>query len=188
MTVRGSPYSRIISEFLAAAESRLSEAFRAHCNGVFFEGSGITSSSPEQLSQFIAHLGLSARYAAFRERLLAAEAFLKTDTDAVVELSVYDRCQSVQSSLAKMKDDTDIALRAALLAQQVSEMGLKQTGEDVSKSLQQITAAEEQLVAVLADLQFIQTQWRKVSAADLTKANLLQCEEAHAGMQACRTA
>jgi hypothetical protein len=31
------------------------------------------------------------------------EAFLKTDTDAVVELSVYDRCQSVQSSLAKMK-------------------------------------------------------------------------------------
>ncbi|MCV5276141.1 hypothetical protein OFC49_35975, partial [Escherichia coli] len=81
-----------------------------------------------------------------------------------------------------MKDDTDIALKTARLAQQVSEMGLKQTGEDVSNSLQQITAAEAQLVAVLADLQFIQTQWRKVSAADLTKANLLQCEEAHASM------
>ncbi|WP_227478830.1 AAA family ATPase [Escherichia coli] len=171
------------SASLAAAESKLSEAFRAHCNSIFFEESGITSSSPEQLSQFIAHLDLSARYAAFRERLLAAEAFLKTDTDAVVELSVYDRCQSVQSSLAKMKDDTDIALKTARLAQQVSEMGLKQTGEDVSNSLQQITAAEAQLVAVLADLQFIQTQWRKVSAADLTKANLLQCEEAHASMQ-----
>ncbi|HFO3211523.1 TPA: hypothetical protein ACHG3X_003771 [Escherichia coli] len=89
----------------------------------------------------------------------------------------------MQSSLAKMKDDTDIALKTARLAQQVSEMGLKQTGEDVSNSLQQITAAEAQLVAVLADLQFIQTQWRKVSAADLTKANLLQCEEAHASMQ-----
>ncbi|ORM90290.1 hypothetical protein HA50_22680 [Pantoea cypripedii] len=171
------------SASITAADRRLSEAFRAHCNSVFFEESGITSSSPEKLSQFIAHLGLSARYAAFRENLLTAEAFLKTGTDAVVELSVYDRCQLVQSSLAEMKDDTDIALQTARLAQQASEMGLKQTGEDVSQRLQHITTAEQQLVAVLADLQFIQTQWRKVSTADLTKTNLIQCEEVHAGMQ-----
>lgn len=171
------------SASLASAERKLSEAFRKHCNGEFFDQSGITSSSPEQLSQFIAHLGLSARYAAFREKLLAAEAFLKTSIDAVVELSVYERCQSVQSSLAGMKDDTDITLRTARLAQQGSEIKLKQTEEDLSQSLQHITAAEQKLVAVLADLQFIQTQWRKVSISDLTKANLLQCEEAHVGMQ-----
>lgn len=171
------------SASFAAAERRLSEAFRAHCNSVFFEESGITSSSPEQLSQFIAHLDLSARYAAFRDKLLAAEAFLKTGTDAVNNLPVYHRCQSVQSLLAQMKEDTTISLRTVRLAQQVSEMELKRTGEEVSQSLLHITAAEQKLVAVLADLQFIQTQWRKVSVADLTKANLLQCEEAHAGMQ-----